>query len=399
MDVVDPHGLARADAAADQAVLGRLVPVHVAETHERLPAAGGAVHVAVLADPHDGAHEVAEAVVQLLGDRFADRLHVGHGGEPRAELAGRRELARALAQSLVRVVLGAGAPPARVRGWREVQPPVAALRPAREEAGRELRSGHDLAAQVGALAVEQRAVRPGDEVAGRHPRTPLRDAGGRARGAGSGQVPERERDAVDRALGDVACAGLVGFDGDQRELVAAVPGREVVGTGGAPQRVPDAAQHLVADQVAVLVVDLLEAIEVDEDERQRRSRRALGSLDLGRKPLLHRRVIEAPGEWIGTGGVSQAGVRAGILERDGRQLGERLERVEVLLREAHAPAIRDRQDAAQLAPPVHGQGERRLDVLPGRALRRAGDVAVVLGHHRLVRAQDPAGEAGARVHA
>ena len=77
--------------------------------------------------------------------------------------------------------------------------------------------------------------------------------------------PRRERRAIVRSAISTASL-LVALDGEQRELVPAVARDDVVGAGPAAQRVADAAQYLVAHEVAVLLVDLLEVVEVDEDE-------------------------------------------------------------------------------------------------------------------------------------
>ena len=140
--------------------------------------------------------------------------------------------------------------------------------------------------------MQQRAVGAHDELGGGEPGDPFGDAGGGAAGADLAELGGRRRDARDRALRDVARLLLVALDGEQRELVAAVARGDVVGAGRAAQRVADAAQHLVADQVAVVLVDLLEVVEVEEKSvrgcGRARARRA-------RSPaaLVQRRVVEA----------------------------------------------------------------------------------------------------------
>ncbi len=281
-------------------------------------------------------------------------------------------------------------------GDAERDPAVALLGASRKERHGELVLAQDLAAAVGALAVQQRAVGLRDQVAGGHAGRPLGDPGGRARAAVAGQVAETEADPLERAGGDLARDGVVRLGGDQRELVAAVAGGEVVGPRGRAQRVADAAQHLVADQVAVLVVDLLEAVQVDQDERQRSAGRALGPLDLAGEAVVHRSVVEAAGERVGAGGFGQPGADGGVRERDGGELGERLQPFEVPAAQRDAAAVRDGEDAAQLPRPVHRHGHRGLDVLPGRARPGAADLDVALGHHGLVGEQHLAGQALAR---
>ena len=63
---------------------------------------------------------------------------------------------------------------------------------------------------------------------------------------------------------------LPGSAGQQhRELVAAETGDHIAGAGGFLQPAGDLDQHLVADQVSEVIVDLLEPVEVDEQQRHR----------------------------------------------------------------------------------------------------------------------------------
>ena len=149
--------------------------------------------------------------------------------------------------------------------------------------------------------------------------------------------------------GDLAGLLLVGLDGDERELVAAVAGGEVVGAGPAAQRVADAAQHLVADEVAVLLVDLLEVVEVDEDQREVAAGDARGALDLAQQALVQRGVVEAAGQPVGAGRLGDRGVEAGVAARGGGELGEGLEQREVVLGDVVRARVADGEDAAQLA--------------------------------------------------
>jgi len=57
---------------------------------------------------------------------------------------------------------------------------------------------------------------------------------------------------------------------DDGEFVAAQAGDEVIGTQLLIQPVGHDAQHLVADLVALRVVDVLEAVEIDEQQRDLR---------------------------------------------------------------------------------------------------------------------------------
>ena len=77
------------------------------------------------------------------------------------------------------------------------------------------------------------------------------------------------RQALDQARGDLRHR-LLGLDvgEQQQELVAADPGHHVLAARHRLQALADLLEHEVADRVAVGVVDRLEAVEVDEQQRQ-----------------------------------------------------------------------------------------------------------------------------------
>ena len=62
---------------------------------------------------------------------------------------------------------------------------------------------------------------------------------------------------------------LVGLGHEQRELVAAQAGEDVLGAGDVAQRGGDGGQHDVAALVAERVVDRLEVVDVEQRERER----------------------------------------------------------------------------------------------------------------------------------
>jgi hypothetical protein len=138
----------------------------------------------------------------------------------------------------------------------------------------------DAPARALALGVQQRAVGARDQLPGGPAGLPFRDARRRAAARDIVEVAQCGGEALERAGGYLGGPVLVGVDRDERELVAAVAGGEIVGAGGGAQRVTDAAQDLVTDQVAVLVVDCLEIVEVDQDQRQRTRIGARGAFDL-----------------------------------------------------------------------------------------------------------------------
>ncbi len=108
-----------------------------------------------------------------------------------------------------------------------------------------------------------------------------------------------------QALGELHRA--VGARGGQRdrELVAADAVGAVARALGRADRLRKRLQALVAGLVAVLVVDGLEVVEVDEHERERR-RGAADALELAREVLVERAVVAQPGERVGDGDLRQA---------------------------------------------------------------------------------------------
>ncbi len=87
--------------------------------------------------------------------------------------------------------------------------------------------------------------------------------------------------------------GAVDLRQDQRELVAAKPGEAVAVAYGSPDAFDDADQQAVAGLMAVGVIDVLETVDVDGDERHLRVGSAAGD-----RCLEH--LVEA--EAIGQGG-------------------------------------------------------------------------------------------------
>ena len=100
--------------------------------------------------------------------------------------------------------------------------------------------------------------------------------------------------------------GLLGHgSGHQHgELVAADPERAVGPAQRAPQQLGDLGQGLVADGVAGRVVDELEVVEVDQDERDQVTV-APDGVQLAIELLLERPVVAEPRERV------DEGVRAG----------------------------------------------------------------------------------------
>ena len=109
------------------------------------------------------------------------------------------------------------------------------------------------------------------QVFGGLPAVPVRDADARA----DPHLVPRHAERAAQGLDDPPPDGLRDLRaavGEDRELVAAQPGRRVLGPYAAEQALRGRAQQLVARRVAERVVDVLEPVEVDQDHRDGRAR-------------------------------------------------------------------------------------------------------------------------------
>src|SRR5204863_3827248 len=102
------------------------------------------------------------------------------------------------------------------------------------------------------------------------------------------------------ALGDVTCVAGVGAEQQQREVVAAEAGNQVVAAHGAAQRVGGGAQRLVSARVTALLVHQLEAVEVEGDDGEG-GLRLLGRLEVRAQALVEAAVVGEAGEAVGGG--------------------------------------------------------------------------------------------------
>ena len=145
-------------------------------------------------------------------------------------------------------------------------------------------------------------------------------------------IASRARSARSRALAGVDVAQ------EQEELVAAEAGDEVALADGALERAGDGLERLVAAGVAELLVDLLEAVEVDRDDAEAAA---------GRDDLLHLRAQLL----VQVAVVGQAGQRVGG--------GELLEAL-ALMAEERDRAVEGVGDVAELAGA--DRGDARVEV-------------------------------------
>jgi hypothetical protein len=96
-----------------------------------------------------------------------------------------------------------------------------------------------------------------------------------------------------------------------------------------PPDVPDLAQHLAAGEVAVGVVDALEVVEVEEEQRQVLALLAAAADLLGKRDV-EVAVVEQAGEVVALGDLLGLTGVEHVLDRDRDVAGEDLEQIAVL---------------------------------------------------------------------
>ncbi len=221
----------------------------------------------------------------------------------------------------------------------------------RQRTGHVRRPGDARARPAAALGVAQRVVGAGQQPLRRRLRSPERRPT-RARRQRLGQLgPRGPSDGVDQAAGQLLGFLGLGGHGDHRELVTALAAQHVLGAQLSLQRVGDPAQRLVACLVAKLVVDLLEPVEIEDDERERLA------VTPGARGLALQRAPEAPV-------VADSRQRVGL--GDAHRLG--------LADGESSPLPRHRRDHQVGDPHDHERGEQRRDRHSGEP---GGLVAVV----------------------
>ena len=179
-----------------------------------------------------------------------------------------------------------------------------------------------------------------------------------------------------------ASADAVQVLAQEHELVPGEPGQGVARPHQVRQPVGDGDQQLVADLMAVGVVDLLEAVEVGEQDRGV-GVRTLAALGGVLEALLQQQPVRQPGQRVVQGVVVEAVGRGaglvaslGIEQVGGRDVGQRLRRAHVVRVElagrvavqieraepAVAVAQREREHRGQPGR-ERGRGERRESIV------------------------------------
>ncbi len=187
----------------------------------------------------------------------------------------------------------------------------------------------------------------------------------------------------------------VGAREDDHELVAAVAIDAVVLAGRFRDRARDSAEEGVAGRVAAGVVERLEPVEVEHQDRERPAQSA--GLDRLAELALERAVVAQPGQRVEIGPDPDGAVRLGVLQGDRRLRREQLGQLELVGAErrlvvAH-PADVERAD--RLAVDEQRDDDHRLGLERGAGhLDRARIEMGAVGQDGLAVVDHPAGDPG-----
>ena len=140
------------------------------------------------------------------------------------------------------------------------------------------------------------------------------------------QLGDRAPDAYGDLVGDAP----IGTGQDRDEFVAAVAIEQVAVARGVGQRLRHAHQERIAGGVAAGVVEGLEPVEVEHEDRERPPAAAVR--DRLAELTLERSVVAQTGQRIEIGSDANGPVRLGVLERDRRLAGEQLGQLELVRR-------------------------------------------------------------------
>ena len=190
--------------------------------------------------------------------------------------------------------------------------------------------------------------------------------------ADAGEVDLRE--PALHTLGDadgVLAAATVHHD---RELLAAEPADHVFRPHDRAQGLGEEPEQLVADGVAVDVVDVLEVVDVEHQHRERpvRAARLLQRLQ---QPLVEDAVVEEPRKRVGAGLMLEASPDLGVVERERGRVAEALRDLELRLAESDGVALAvDVERPLDLSARDQRNADQRfgLQRRPGHGAHRAG---------------------------
>ena len=198
----------------------------------------------------------------------------------------------------------------------------------------------------------------------------------------------RSRDALGECLG----VGEVTRGDDDRELLASRPAHVVTLADGRAELGGELGEHLVAHRVAVDVVDPLEVVEVEHQERHRAAL-GRGPHDLVAEAFVERPVVPEAGEWICLGLELEARSHLGVVEGEGGCVSEANRELELVVRELVQTDPVDVERALDASTGDQWHGDERLGI--GRCTfdeAHAGIEVCPVGEDRLAMLDGPPGD-------
>ena len=282
----------------------------------------------------DAAVVVVDQLTQLVGNGGADLVDLEQSGEPARDAVehlqvGERADVRAPRSqrvgplALVLVEDDDAALPARLGGHH-----------------RELRAGDELAWVRSVLGAD---------------RDPDRER------QGPDGIEFRQRDPLRHPFGECLRDVDIAVGEDDRELLAARAADVVILTDGRTELGSQFREHLVADGVAVDVVDSLEVVEVEHHECDGAVLRG-GSNDLSPEALVECPVVPETGQRIRLRLELEAGTHLGVVESEGRRIAESHGELELVLGELPQSDSVDVERALDAAAGDERYGYERLRI-------------------------------------
>src|SRR5205085_1839651 len=210
----------------------------------------------------------------------------------------------------------------------------------------------------------QRLVSPLEEARGTVVRLQLGHAGGHA--DATGPCDRLRRDGALNAADELASLSQLGFGNDHRELVASHTAGDVGRADYLAHTLRDLSESGIACEVAHAVIDLLEAVDVDEHECEL-PLISVSPVELAGEGLVEVPAVVEAGERVEVSELPRLAEPARILDRRCDPLGQVFEPLQVLVAEASAGIAREDSEPADATVAAD---ERHAE----RAMHRAGCV-------------------------
>ncbi len=210
-----------------------------------------------------------------------------------------------------------------------------------------------------------------------------------------GRLEVRDRDALRHPLGERVRGCKVGVPHDHGELLAADAADVVALADDGTQVICELGEDVVADRVAVDVVDALEVVEVEHHQGDGGVPRR-GAHELAPQPFVERPVVPQPREGVRLRLQGEGRVHVGVVERERGCVPEANGEAELVLGEILEADAVDVERAFHASARDQRHGDQRLRV--GRRAFDEADPRIEVGavrEHGLAVLDGPAGDTGA----